>query len=393
MLIRHFAIGEKEQQSGEQAHFLDTRCSAPVPYTESHEIYRQRYLEKCIAATCRNGDCLNADLPRTYIAYHLNGRTINIDGKLDDPAWVDVPWTDSFTDIRGPSFPAPYFDTKVKVRWDNERLYVGARMQETDFWGTYRQDEDPVWRENAFEVYAVPDGSLHNYKEMQISVRNVSWDLMLRKAYMDNPCKNDSAVSVWDSQMVKATYTDGGINDPTKKGTFWSAEMSFSFAALAENTTRTMPTPANGEAWFFIFARPEYKFKIVNGQYVKDPDAPTEWWSWANMGAVNLHLPSRFGLVQFLRNRGANDEFFYDRWHIYRALFDVFEAEHRFKAVNGMFIGDINLLDVPPKTLASDCVTAKVTSDGADFDVEVKSLARPSLPTGHIRADRYVWFM
>ena len=61
-----------------------------------------------------------------------------------------------------------------------------------------------------------------------------------------------------------------------------------------------------------------------------------------------------------------------------------------------MFIGDINLLDVPPKTLASDCVTVKVvkvTSDGSDFDVEVKSLARPSLPTGHIRADRYVWFM
>ena len=39
-------------------------------------------------------------------------------------------------------------------------------------------------------------------------------------------------------------------------------------------------------------------------------------------------LLTRFGLVQFLRNRGANDEFFYDRWHIYRALFDVFEAEH-----------------------------------------------------------------
>ncbi|KAH3711889.1 hypothetical protein DPMN_071565 [Dreissena polymorpha] len=58
-----------------------------------------------------------------------------------------------------------------------------------------------------------------------------------------------------------------------------------------------------------------------------------------------------------------------------------------------MFIGDINLLDVPPKTLASDCVTVKVTSDGADFDVDVKSLAIPSLPAGHIRADRYVWFM
>ncbi|KAH3852674.1 hypothetical protein DPMN_095187 [Dreissena polymorpha] len=45
---------------------------------------------------------------------------------------------------------------------------------------------------------------------------------MLRRAYMDSPCKNDSEVesSQWNSQMVKATNTDRGINDPTKKGNY-----------------------------------------------------------------------------------------------------------------------------------------------------------------------------
>jgi len=27
----------------------------------------------------------------------LNGKTINIDGKLDDDAWQEVPWTETFT--------------------------------------------------------------------------------------------------------------------------------------------------------------------------------------------------------------------------------------------------------------------------------------------------------
>ena len=46
-----------------------------------------------------------------------------------------------FLDIRGPDYPKPYFETKVKVRWDDERLYVGARMQETHFWGSFTEDE------------------------------------------------------------------------------------------------------------------------------------------------------------------------------------------------------------------------------------------------------------
>ena len=47
----------------------------------------------------------------------------------------------AFTDMRGADFPKPYFETKLKVRWDDERLYIGAYMQETDFWGTLIEDE------------------------------------------------------------------------------------------------------------------------------------------------------------------------------------------------------------------------------------------------------------
>lgn len=60
-----------------------------------------------------------------------------------------------------------------------------------------------------------------SYKEMQISVRNVTWDLMLKKTYMDGgiTCPpEDVPDSSWDSNMQKATFTDGVVNDPNGKG-------------------------------------------------------------------------------------------------------------------------------------------------------------------------------
>ena len=63
-----------------------------------------------------------------------------------------------------------------------------------------------------------------SYKEMQISVKNVTWDLRLKKAYIDGPqCPGGESVvdSAWSSGQEKKTYTDGIINDPTGKGSYF----------------------------------------------------------------------------------------------------------------------------------------------------------------------------
>ena len=50
--------------------------------------------------SCYKEDTCNTfGLPLTYIAYHLNGKTINMDGRLDDEAWAEVPWTQTFVGI------------------------------------------------------------------------------------------------------------------------------------------------------------------------------------------------------------------------------------------------------------------------------------------------------
>src|SRR5262249_17505447 len=46
--------------------------------------------------------------PKGYVCYRASA-PIRIDGKLDDPAWRDAPWTDDFVDIEGSAKPKPRF--------------------------------------------------------------------------------------------------------------------------------------------------------------------------------------------------------------------------------------------------------------------------------------------
>ena len=64
--------------------------------------------------------------PHQYIAFRAPSATTNsltIDGNLDKPFWDDVEWTDDFVDIATETVPK--FRTKVKMRWDDNFLYVG----------------------------------------------------------------------------------------------------------------------------------------------------------------------------------------------------------------------------------------------------------------------------
>ncbi|RMH03795.1 MAG: carbohydrate-binding family 9-like protein, partial [Planctomycetota bacterium] len=58
--------------------------------------------------------------PRGYVC----GRgTPTIDGRLDEPAWAAVPWTEDFVDIQGsPPKSAPRFRTRAKMLWDDDFL-------------------------------------------------------------------------------------------------------------------------------------------------------------------------------------------------------------------------------------------------------------------------------
>ena len=73
--------------------------------------------------------------PRHYICGRAR-EPIQIDGKLDDPAWHSAAWTEDFVDIEGAHRPRPRFRTRAKMLWDDDYLYVYAELQEPHVWGT-----------------------------------------------------------------------------------------------------------------------------------------------------------------------------------------------------------------------------------------------------------------
>ena len=171
--------------------------------------------------------------------------------------------------------------------------------------------------------------------------------------------------------------------------------MSFTFDALALNSTRRSSSPDDDEVWFINFGRSEQTLNVSDSNtYVKARGVPTDWWSWQPCGAINLHLQDRWGLMQFKKDSGGS--FNFDRWHIYRALFDTMNAEKKHKVLNAKYTDNLAELDLPPYLMSGVCVdlpTIELTQrDGQqDFFATVKSKLLQNI-TAHIRSDRYVTF-
>jgi len=99
--------------------------------------------------------------------------------------------------------------------------------------------------------------------------------------------------------------------------------------------------------------------------------------------------------VQF-RRTNTQEPFNFPLWHVYRALFDMFDGLNRYKASHGYYVDTIEELDIPPYLLSRICVDVPEIklvrrNSTAGFDVTVRSTTLAHNPA-HIREDRYVYF-
>ena len=78
-------------------------------------------------------DCsFSSTYPRQMLAYMVEEGAISVDGKLNDPAWKEVDWSEDFVDISLDQ--TPRLMTRAKVRWSSEWLYVAAELEENQIW-------------------------------------------------------------------------------------------------------------------------------------------------------------------------------------------------------------------------------------------------------------------
>lgn len=237
---------------------------------------------------------LNAARSETYSCFRASG-PIAIDGKADEASWMEAPWTADFQDIEGTAKPKPRFRTRAKMLWDDNYFYIAAELEEPNVWGTLTNHDSVIFHDPDFEVFIDPDGDRHNYYEFEMNALNTTWDLLLRKAYIDG----GPAVNEWEIPGIKTgVHVRGTLNNPRDKDDGWSVEIAFPWKALAEFSKQAAP-PKGGDRWRVDFSRVEWQVEVKNGKTEKIPNTKEDNWVWSPMGIVDMHRPEKWGYVVF----------------------------------------------------------------------------------------------
>ena len=222
--------------------------------------------------------------PRTYVAHRTAG-AIDIDGNLDEPSWQRADWTEPFVDIEGERQPVPSLQTRAKMLWDDEYLYIAADLEEPHVWATIAMRDATIYQENDFEVFIDPDGDTHQYYEFEINALGTEWDLLMIKPYRDG----GPFIGAWDiAGLQTAVRVWGSINDPTDEDQGWSVEMAFPWDVLAEATHKKVP-PMDGDQWRINFSRVQWALATDVGKYIKIEGHSPDNWVWSPQGLVNMH--------------------------------------------------------------------------------------------------------
>ncbi|MCQ6558947.1 carbohydrate-binding family 9-like protein [Paenibacillus mendelii] len=187
--------------------------------------------------------------------------------KYDDTVWDTIEETSLVNVVDG----GPVQDaTGFRACWDDEYLYVRFDCEDDYMVANFTKRDDPLYDEDVVELFIDEAGNGTRYMEFEFSPRNVIFDAMI-----DNHGESITVDTDWDA--------DGLETEVRMVGTSWIFLMKLPLSHFRIK-------PENGTAWRVNFYRIDEK-----------RDGKREYQAWSPTGAVNYHIPSRFGTLRFVR--------------------------------------------------------------------------------------------
>lgn len=282
--------------------------------------------------------------PNNYVCYKTLG-DIQIDGFLNENSWQTSQWTDNFTDIEGSTKEKPAYQTKIKMLWDAEYLYLAAYLEEPHIWATLTERESIIYFDNDFEIFIDPVPDNHHYAEIEINAFGTIMDLLLARPYR--------AVVVpsfgWDCKDMKsAIQIQGTINNPADVDTAWVVELAIPLKSISD-LVNLQVLPKAGNQWRINFSRVQWDVEIIDEEYVK-LDNPEHNWVWSPQWAINMHRPEYWGYLQFSAIEVGKDteKFKPDPiWSEKMQIMAVYQAEETYREKNGKYSSSLKYLSMP----------------------------------------------
>ncbi|WP_229238563.1 carbohydrate-binding family 9-like protein [Dyadobacter sp. Leaf189] len=239
--------------------------------------------------------------PKSYDCYQPDKKIV-IDGKLNEGSWKKAAWTSLFEDIEGDKKPKPLQQTRAKMLWDKDYLYIAAVIEEEHIWAYQNRKDQIVYLENDFEVFIDPDGDTDNYYELEVNALNNIFDLFLPKTYRSG----GKADIRWDIKgLLTAVSIDGTINNAADRDKRWTVEIAIPFTGLSTSQV-TAVIPEDGSEWRINFSRVNWQHEVdSDGKYARKRDPATKKilpeynWVWSPQGIINMHYPEYWGRLTF----------------------------------------------------------------------------------------------
>lgn len=331
--------------------------------------------------------------PRQYVSYRA-AEPLLVDGQLDEDAWGAVPWTEEFIDIEGPHMPTPRFKTRAKMLWDDDYFYIAAEMEEPHLWGTLVERDSVIFKDNDFEVFIDPDGDTHRYYEFEVNLLNTVWDLFLTRPYRDKP----GVLNSWDIRGMKsAVAMVGTLNDSSDIDQGWRVELAFPWRVLQESYHQRRP-PTPGEHYRVNFSRVQWRTEADGSGYRKviNPETGKRFrednWVWSPTGKINMHMPERWGYVQFSGMvAGTDTEPFFAppgeqaKW----ALRQLYYRQKELDRAEGRFAGSAAELGLSDLEIEGYRWPAEIERTWSFYEARLHSVDGRSI--WHISHDGRVW--
>lgn len=162
--------------------------------------------------------------------------------------------------------------TEVRLLWDDASLHVRFVCEDDDIWGRFRGRDEPLWEEEAVEVFLAPGGaSPSDYFEFEFNPFGAVFDAIVR-----NPTSRRAEMRVetdWDcAGLVHAARVFAAERR-------WTVEARIPWSGLGIGA----PVPALWRANFFRIERPRRGTPEFSA------------WSPPRTDPPDFHRPARFG--------------------------------------------------------------------------------------------------
>jgi hypothetical protein len=171
---------------------------------------------------------------------------VKVDGVLDDPIWRLAPASAPF--VHPGTGAALDWETRVRAAWDEQFLYLAFDCPDEDIWGTFTRRDDPLWTQEAIEVFLDADGDEGDYIELQVSPRGGVFD-----SYLPGHRRNQND---WNSSAIAAVQVAGTLDDRTDRDQGWTVELALPWGDVQGRSQKPLRLPPEaGDVWRINFFR------------------------------------------------------------------------------------------------------------------------------------------